>query len=130
MASLRERMRGLNTAFERIAAEPRTLAHALVYAYVGWVFFALPLYFAALAIGVELTLLLVFFVVPASTLAGLVPSPGGLGGVEAALLVLLVGLGGLGHAPALAAALLYRVESYAFALVAGGVAAAWVVGRN
>jgi uncharacterized protein (TIRG00374 family) len=130
MGGLRERLRDLNTAFERIAEDPRALAHALVYSYVGWVFFALPLYFAGLAIGEEVALLLVFFVVPASTLAGLVPSPGGLGGVEAALLVLLVGIVGLSQAPAFAVALLYRVESYAFALVAGGIAAVWVVGRN
>ncbi|WP_340100937.1 lysylphosphatidylglycerol synthase transmembrane domain-containing protein [Salinibaculum salinum] len=130
LAGLRERMRDLNTAFERIADDPWALAHALVYAYVGWIFFALPLYFAGLAIDAELPLLLVFFIVPASTLAGLVPSPGGLGGVETALLVLLVGLGGLAQAPALAAALLYRVESYVFGLLAGGVAAIWVVFRN
>jgi uncharacterized protein (TIRG00374 family) len=129
-AGLRERLRDLNTAFERIADDRWALAHALAYAYLGWIFFALPLYFAGLAIGADLTLLLVFFIVPASTLAGLVPSPGGLGGVEAALLVLLIGLGGLGQAPALAAALLYRVESYVFGLVAGGVAALWVVVRN
>jgi uncharacterized protein (TIRG00374 family) len=129
-AGLRERLRDLNTAFERIADDQWALAHALAYAYLGWIFFALPLYFASLAIGADLTLLLVFFIVPASTLAGLVPSPGGLGGVEAALLVLLIGLGGLGQAPALAAALLYRVESYVFGLVAGGAAALWVVFRN
>ena len=130
LGGLRERMRDLNTAFERIADDPWALAHSLVYAYIGWIFFALPLYFAGLAIDAELALLLVFFIVPASTLAGLVPSPGGLGGVEAALLVLLVGLGGLAQAPALAVALLYRVESYVFGLLAGGIAALWVVVRN
>ncbi len=127
---LRERLRDLNTAFERIAEDPRALAHALVYSYVGWVFFALPLYFAGLAVGELVPLLLVFFVVPASTLAGMVPSPGGLGAVETALLGLLVAIVGLSQAPAFAVALLYRVESYAFALVTGGIAAVWVVGRN
>ncbi len=130
LSGLRQRLRDLNAAFERIADDPWALARALVYSYLGWVFFALPLYFAGLAIGADLTLLLVFFIVPASTLAGLVPSPGGLGGVEAALLVLLIGLGGLGQAPALAATLLYRIESYVFGLVAGGAAALWVVFRN
>ena len=128
--SLRERMRELNTSFERIATEPRALVRALFYSYVGWVFFALPLYFAALALETPISLLLVFFIVPASTLAGLVPSPGGLGGVEAALLVLLVAVAGLSQPTAFGAALLYRVESYAFALVAGGVGALWVLGRN
>ena len=128
--SLRRRMGELNTSFERIAADPRALVRALFYSYVGWVFFALPLYFATLALDVPLSLLLVFFVVPASTLAGLVPSPGGLGGVEAALLVLLVAVAGLSQPTAFAAALLYRVESYVFALVAGGIGALWVIGRN
>ncbi|MFC7132641.1 MULTISPECIES: lysylphosphatidylglycerol synthase transmembrane domain-containing protein [Salinibaculum] len=128
--SLRRRMGELNTSFERIAADPRALVRALFYSYVGWVFFALPLYFATLALDVPLSLLLVFFVVPASTLAGLVPSPGGLGPVEAALLVLLVAVAGLSQPTAFAAALLYRVESYVFALVAGGIGALWVIGRN
>jgi hypothetical protein len=130
LASLRERMADLNAAFERIAADPRALVRALFYSYLGWVFFALPLYFAALALDVSLSLLLVFFIVPASTLAGLVPSPGGLGAIEGALLVLLVAVAGLSQAPAFAAALLYRVESYVFALAAGGLAALWVVLRN
>jgi hypothetical protein len=123
-------MADLNAAFERIAADPRALVRALFYSYLGWVFFALPLYFAALALDVSLSLLLVFFIVPASTLAGLVPSPGGLGAIEGALLVLLVAVAGLSQAPAFAAALLYRVESYVFALAAGGLAALWVVLRN
>ncbi len=128
--SLRGRMRELNTSFERIAADPKALARALCYSYLGWVFFALPMYFAGLALGMNLSVLLVFFIVPASTLAGLVPSPGGLGGVEAALLVLLVAVAGLSQPTAFATALLYRVESYVFALVAGGFAALWVIGRN
>ncbi|MFC7196550.1 lysylphosphatidylglycerol synthase domain-containing protein [Halosimplex aquaticum] len=73
---LRDRMRELNTAFERIAADRTALAHALVYSFVGWLFFAMPLYFAVRAVGREISLFLVFFIVPASTLAGLTPSPG------------------------------------------------------
>jgi uncharacterized protein (TIRG00374 family) len=128
--SLRARLRELNASFERIAADPRALVRALFYSYVGWVFFALPLYFAGLALDVPISLLLVFFIVPASTLAGLVPSPGGLGGVEAALLILLVAVAGLTQPTGFAVALLYRVESYVFALVAGGIGALWVIGRN
>jgi hypothetical protein len=128
--SLRNRMRDLNTSFERIADDPRALIRALFYSYVGWVFFALPLYFAGLALESHIPLLLVFFIVPASTLAGLVPSPGGLGAVEGALLVLLVAIAGLAQPMAFAAALLYRVASYVFALVLGAAGALLVIGRN
>jgi uncharacterized protein (TIRG00374 family) len=127
---IREHLHELNEAFERIAADPRALAHALVFSYVGWLFFALPLYFAVLAIGGSISLWLVFFVVPASTLAGLTPSPGGLGGVEAALVGLLVVLAGFSTASGYATATVYRLASYWFALGAGGLAAIAVVARS
>ena len=126
---VRARVRGFYAAIERVAEEPRQLVRALVFSYVGWVFFALPLYFAGLAIGVPLELLLVLFVVPASTLAGLLPLPGGLGGVEVALVVLLVAMASMSASAATAASLLYRLASYWFVLGVGGIAAIWVTGR-
>jgi len=125
----RRRIDDLYAAFERIAAEPRALVRALAFAYLGWVFFALPLYFAGETLGVPIDLLLVLFVVPASTLAGITPSPGGLGGVEVALVVLLLALTALSAAEAYAVSLVYRLASYWFALLVGGVAALWVVRR-
>ncbi|MDG5777238.1 lysylphosphatidylglycerol synthase transmembrane domain-containing protein [Haloarculaceae archaeon H-GB2-1] len=130
LESIRERMTDLNEAFQRIATEPRSLGYALGFSYVGWVFFALPLYFAGLTIGVPIDLLLVFFIVPASTLAGMVPSPGGLGGVEVALVALLVALTSLTGAGAYAVAIVYRLASYWFALGAGGAAALFVIRRS
>ena len=127
---VRRRLRELNEAFERIAADPQALAHAMVYSYVGWLFFALQLYFAALTVGEPLGLLLVFFIVPASTLAGLTPSPGGLGGVTAALVALLGVLAGFSSATGYAVATVYRLASYWFAVLVGGLAALWVVART
>jgi len=127
---LRKRLRELQTAFERIARDRRALARALFFSYAGWVFFALPLYAVGRAIDITFPLLLVFFIVPASTLAGLVPSPGGSGAVEAALVALVVGLTAVDTAGATAIALLYRVASYWFALVVGGAAAIHVIRRN
>jgi uncharacterized protein (TIRG00374 family) len=130
LAGLRGRIHETEAAFERIATDPRALAKALSVSYVGWIFFALPLYFSAQAIGAELTLLLVFFIVPASTLAGLVPSPGGSGAVETALVVLVVALTSIGQTDAAVIAILYRVASYLFALLLGGAAALYVLKRN
>ncbi|WP_225335555.1 lysylphosphatidylglycerol synthase transmembrane domain-containing protein [Halomicrobium urmianum] len=130
LEGLRERLRELNDAFQRIAQDRRALVSVLAFAYLGWLFFALPLYFAGLTIGRDLDLLLVLFIVPASTLAGLVPSPGGLGGVEAAMIALLVGLLGVTTATGYAVALIYRLASYWFALGLGGVAALYVIARN
>ncbi len=126
---VRRRVDDLYAAFGRIATNPRALVEAVLFAYAGWAFFALPLFFAGRALGAPVDPLLVLFIVPASTLAGLVPSPGGLGGVEVALVALVAGLTPVGAATAFALALVYRVASYWFALVVGGVAALLVVGR-
>lgn len=126
-----ERIDDLYAAFGRIAQDRVALVKAVAFAYLGWVFFALPLYIAGITLDVaSVDPLLVLFVVPASTLAGLTPSPGGLGGVEVALVALLVALTPVSAATAFALALVYRVMSYWFALVAGGVAALSVVSRS
>ena len=129
VAGAAERIDDLYAAFGRVAQDPRALVQAVGFAYVGWVFFAFPLYCAGQALGVEISPLTVLFVVPASTLAGMVPTPGGLGGVEAALVALLVAVAVESAAVALAVALVYRVVSYWFALAVGGGAALAVLKR-
>ncbi|WP_435196892.1 lysylphosphatidylglycerol synthase transmembrane domain-containing protein [Natronomonas sp. EA1] len=124
------RIDDLYEAFGRIAADRTALVVAVCFAYAGWVFFALPLYFSGLTLGFDIAPLLVLFIVPASTLAGLTPAPGGLGGVEVALVALVVALTPLGAAQAFAVALVYRVASYWFALLLGGGAAFAVVART
>ncbi|QLH80485.1 lysylphosphatidylglycerol synthase transmembrane domain-containing protein [Halosimplex pelagicum] len=125
--SVRETVRGFYDEIERIAAEPRTLAYALALSTVGWVLFALPLYLAGLTVNVELGLFVVAFVVPASTVAGLVPTPGGLGGVEFALVGLLVALTTVPASTAAAIALVYRLASYWLVVAVGGLAALYEI---
>ncbi len=129
VASLRERIDRFYGSVDQIASNRRRLAYALVFSYAGWVCFALPLYFAGLTLGIPVGLLLVLFVVPASTVAGLVPTPGGLAAVEGALVALLVGLTVMSAADALAVATVYRLASYWFALLVGGVATLVVIYR-
>jgi uncharacterized protein (TIRG00374 family) len=113
-----------------LAGRPSWVAEVLVFAYVGWVFFALPLWLAGQAVGVSLSPQLVAFVVPASAMASLVPTPGGLGGVEAAVTGVLVALAGVTTPTAAAIALLYRVASFWFVLPVGGSAALWLTYRS
>jgi len=130
LGAVRDRIDRLYAAVERITGSRRALVVAVGFAYLGWVFFALPLYVAGLTLAIPVDLLLVLFVVPASTLAGLTPSPGGLGGVEVALVALLVALTSISPAGAFALALVYRVMSYWFAILVGGAAAVVVVART
>ena len=130
VAGVRARLQNLFAAFERIAQEPLALVEGLAFAYLGWLFFALPLYLAGLALDVPVDPLLILFIVPASTLAGLTPAPGGLVGIELALVGMLVALTPIGAATAFAIALVYRLSSYWFGLVVGGGAALLVVNRS
>jgi uncharacterized protein (TIRG00374 family) len=129
LPNVRDRIRDFYGSLDLIAANPRALWHALAYSYTGWVFFALPLYFAARTLEISFEPFLIFFIVPASTLAGLVPTPGGLGAVEGALTGLLVAIADATTSQAFAMASVYRVASYWFAIVLGGLAALWVLKR-
>jgi uncharacterized protein (TIRG00374 family) len=113
----------------RIADEPRDLVVGIVFSYLGWICFAAPLYFAALALSLPVDPLLVAFLAPASSLAGFVPTPGGLGGVSTAMIALVVALTPVGAGAAAALAILYRATSYVFALVLCGPAALYVTAR-
>ncbi|NHN43621.1 flippase-like domain-containing protein [Halorubellus sp. JP-L1] len=126
----RNRIQRFYESVERIAAEPRQLLVALAFSYVGWFLFALPMWFAVQAVDAPVGLLMVLFIVPASTIAGLVPTPGGLAAVEGALVGLLVSLTATTNGTAAAVATLYRLESYVFAIVLGGIAAVWVTYRT
>lgn len=113
-----------------LGARRTWVAETLAFAYVGWAFFALPLWLAGRAVGVSLPLHLVAFVVPASAMASLLPTPGGLGGVEAAVTALLVALAGVATPTAAAIAILYRVASFWFVLPVGGSATLWLTYRG
>ncbi|WP_323674297.1 flippase-like domain-containing protein [Halorubellus sp. PRR65] len=126
----RDRIERFYESVERIASDPRQLLVALAFSYVGWLLFALPMWFAVQAVSAPVGLLMVLFIVPASTIAGLVPTPGGLAAVEGAIIGLIVSLTATTGATATAVTTLYRLESYVFALVLGGIAAFWVTYRT
>lgn len=129
VAGIKTRIAEFYSSLDIITGRPRTLQYALVFSYIGWVLFALPLYFAAAAVQFPIDPLLVLFIVPASAIAGFIPTPGGLGGVEAALIAFLVVLTAVPGGQAFAIATIYRLASYWFALGIGGVAMLWVVVR-
>lgn len=125
--SLNDRVDEFYDRLDRIAAHPKELAITLAYSYVGWLFFAAPLFLAGQTIGVDIDPTLVLFIVPASTLAGVAPTPGGLGGVEVAIVGLLVALTPVNTATAAAIALVYRVASYWYVLGLSGIAALYEI---
>ncbi|MFO7926189.1 YbhN family protein [Natronomonas sp.] len=127
--SARDRIDRLYASIGLIAGSPRGILVAIAFAYVGWIFFALPLYFSGVALGVVVSIPLVCFVVPVTVIAGSVPLPGGIGAIEGTLVVLLPVLAGLTATDALAVTTIYRLTSYWFVIAVGGIAMLGVIRR-
>ncbi|MEY7848539.1 lysylphosphatidylglycerol synthase transmembrane domain-containing protein [Natrarchaeobius sp. A-rgal3] len=130
--TLTGRIEGFFATLETIQASRRTLAVAFGITTVGWVFNALPLYFSLLALGVDVPLALVLVCAPLASFGGVVPLPGGSGGIEVVLASLLVATAGVSGGVATAAAILYRLTTYwtHLAIAGCGAAAASVAGTQ
>lgn len=124
------RIDGFFRAIEAVATDRWTLLIAFGFSTVGWAAQAVALWLSLQAVGVAAPFAAVLVAVPVGAIAGVTPLPGGLGGVEATLVALLVPLAGVSAATAAAAVVLHRGAIYWLpTLVGGGVAAALGAGR-
>ncbi|MDL5362296.1 lysylphosphatidylglycerol synthase transmembrane domain-containing protein [Halalkalicoccus sp. NIPERK01] len=105
---------------ERMAAQRRRLAVAFGLSLLGWLLQAAALLAAFAAIGHVVPVYVLIFVIPLGNLAGAAPLPGGLGGIEAAFVALLVPTTGLPAATVTAAVLIYRGTIYWLPVLIGG----------
>jgi uncharacterized membrane protein YbhN (UPF0104 family) len=105
-----------------VRVHPAAFAVAVVLAVANWLFDALCLWMCCVAVGADLNPTKLVIAYCAGMAAASVPIvPGGLGVVDAALILGLVA-GGLTSAAAVAAVVLYRLISFGFIIGAG-----WVV---
>ena len=74
----------------------------------------------------DVPLFISFFVVPVATVASILPLPGGEGGVETALVLLLVPVTGIPVAVATSASIVYRLGTYWVGTFMGGSAALYL----
>jgi uncharacterized protein (TIRG00374 family) len=119
------RVDGFFRAIEVVGTDRRTLGFALGFSTLGWLAQAAALWLSLYAVGVVAPVAAVLVAVPVGAIAGVTPLPGGLGGVEAVLIALLVPLAGVTAATAAAAVFLHRGAIYWLpTLLGGGVAAA------
>ena len=118
------RVDGFFRAIEVVGTDRRTLGFALGFSTLGWVAQAAALWLSLYAVGVVAPVAAVLVAVPVGAIAGVTPLPGGLGGVEAVLIALLVPLAGVTAATAAAAVLLHRGAIYGLPTVLGGGVAA------
>lgn len=108
---------------ETVAGDRRRLLLALSLSTAGWVLQTAALVTAFSALGFAVPVAVSLFVIPLANLAGIAPLPGGLGGIEAAFVALLVPTTGLAAPIVTAAVLLFRVGIYWMPVVLGGTAA-------
>ncbi|MFC7046275.1 YbhN family protein [Halobacteriaceae archaeon GCM10025711] len=108
----------------RVASDRPRLALALALGLSGWLLQGAALWLSLSALDHVVPAAVALFVVPLAAVADVVPVPGGLGGVEATLVFLIVTTTGIPVADATAATLLYRVVTYWLPTLVGGAAAA------
>ncbi|MCJ7479103.1 MAG: flippase-like domain-containing protein [Candidatus Nanohaloarchaeota archaeon QJJ-7] len=105
---------------ERLLGRRKEVAKALAFSHLSGLMAVGGLYLLILSLGFDAPKSALLFVLPASMLAGYLPLPGGLGGIEVALMALLTGIAGVPAAVASAAALLHRSATYWMTLLVGG----------
>lgn len=129
---IENRINGFFRAIERIATNPRGLALALGMSALGWIFQMLGLWLSFRAIGINIPLSIALFVVPIGAIAGVTPLPGGAGGIESVLVLLLLAapLPTVTKSAAVAAIVIFRGAVYWIPILIGGTVMAWVSVRN
>lgn len=123
---LEEKMINFYETVETILDRRDLFWRALGFSTLGWMLFILPIFFLSVALGTFVPILVLFFVVPISTIGGFTPLPGGLAAIEILLTELLIVFGGLGSSNALAVTLMYRIVIYWIPLGIGGLLTIWL----
>ena len=121
---VRAHVRGFYRDIGRVADQPGQLALALAFSAAGWLCLVGCLWLSLFALGYLVNPAAVLVVIPLAAVASIAPLPGGLGGIEAVLVLLLVPTTGIPAGVAGAAVIVHRAAVYWFPVVLGGVAAA------
>jgi uncharacterized protein (TIRG00374 family) len=123
-AAIEARIDGFFGSIETVATSRRRLALALGLSALGWLAQMVALWLSLYALGAVAPFAAVLVAVPVGAIAGITPLPGGLGGVEAALVALVVPLAGVSAATAAAAVVLHRGAIYWLPTLLGGAVVA------
>ena len=119
---VKRRINGFFRSIERVGRNPRGLAIALGLSGVGWLFQMIGLWVAFHAIGAPIAFSIALFVVPIGAIAGVTPLPGGAGGIEWTLAILVAAASGaVSFDVATAGVVLFRGFIYWVPTFLGGV---------
>jgi len=128
-SSVEHRIDGFFLSVGRVANDRRTIAKAMGFSALGWLALSTSLWLSLYSLGHTAPFAATLFVVPVGSIAGATPLPGGLGGLEAAFIALLIPTAGVSASAATAAVLIHRGATYWLPTLFGGGAAA-VIGAD
>jgi len=123
-SAIERRIEGFFATVERVARDRRALVTAMSFSALGWLALSGALWLSLFALGYTVPFPAALFVVPVGSIAGVTPLPGGLGGLDAAFIVLLTATTGVAAPVATAAVLVHRGATYWLPTLFGGGAAA------
>jgi uncharacterized protein (TIRG00374 family) len=129
-AAIERRIESFFAAIDRVANSRSTIVIAVGFSLGGWLALVTSLWLSATALGASIPFAAALIVIPAGSIAGITPLPGGLGGIEAAFVVLLISTTGIAPAVASAAVVIHRGATYWFPTVLGGGTAAALGARH
>jgi len=124
------RIENFFATIDRVATSRRTILLASLFSLFGWLSLSGALWLSFAAIGYSVPFVAALVVVPVGSIAAVTPLPGGLGGIEAAFIGLLVSTTSVAASVAGAGIVIYRVATYWLPLVVGGGAAAVLGARR
>jgi hypothetical protein len=116
---IRRRVSSFVAELERVTADRRVVAFGLASSTLGWFLQAGVLWTSLLAVDARIPYVLAVGVATVVAVVDVVPVPGGLGTVDATLVVLLVVIADVPSATAAAGAFVYRSAILAFPIVLG-----------
>lgn len=108
----------------RVAGDRRRLLLAVIFSTAGWLVQAGGLWIAFQALGATVPVYVPLFVVPLGTIASVLPTPGGLGGIEAVQVTLLVAATDVTAATITAAVAIFSVGGFFLTTTVGAGAVA------
>lgn len=123
-ADVERRIVGFFHTIERIAGDRRRILQALSLSALGWLALMTSLWLSLYSIlGYGVVFAAVLLAVPMGSIASVTPLPGGLGGIEAVLIALLVPTTSLDAPTVTGAVVIHRAASYWLPILIGGGAA-------
>ena len=127
--TVEHRIDGFFESVGRVANDRETIVKAMGFSAIGWLALSTSLWLSLYSLGHTTPFAAALFVVPVGSIAGATPLPGGLGGLEAAFIALLVPTAGVSLSVATAAVFIHRGATYWLPTLFGGGAAA-VIGAG